>query len=61
MIINLERVNYINFEGLERLVDIYNIMRDKKFLIEKAQGNIKEILKKIGLLMLLPVGKWVKN
>jgi anti-anti-sigma factor len=57
VIINLERVNYINFEGLERLVDIYNIMRDKKFLIEKAQGNIKEILKKIGLLMLLPVGK----
>ena len=57
VIINLERLNYINLEGLDGLVNTYNILGDEKFLIEKVKGNIKEIFKKIGLLPILPVSR----
>lgn len=54
IIINMESVSYVNIEGLEGLVNACNLLKNKKFLIEKLQDNIKEIFAKIGLLGLIP-------
>ncbi len=57
IIINLERVSYVNTDGLQGLISTFNYLKNKKFLVEKLQDNIKEIFAKIGLLNLIPTGK----
>lgn len=57
VIINLEGVSYINTDGLQGLINTFNSLKDKRYLVEKLQDNIKEIFVKIGLLNLIPSSK----
>ena len=54
IIINLESVSYINTDGLKGFINACNLLKERRFLIEKVQENIKEIFAKIGLLNLIP-------
>jgi anti-anti-sigma factor len=56
-VINLEYVNYINTEGLSYFISICNLLKDKKYIIDKMEENIKEIFLRVGLLNYIPFKK----
>jgi anti-anti-sigma regulatory factor len=55
--LDIEKIHYINSDGLESLINIYNMLvglPDKRISFVKISPKIKEVVEKIGLLNIIP-------